>query len=116
VPALERQHQEDMQRAQVTVGTVRKSMAIVPAKCIRTNVAHVLDGGRPGRPVRFGIYFATASLLTSWPSLVSAMRRRLHVGFSRVIRSISAMISAETGGRPGRRDLCAQKRATSRLG
>jgi hypothetical protein len=49
----------------VTVGTVRKSIAIVPARCVRRNVPHVADGGRPGVPDRFGMYFATVSLLTS---------------------------------------------------
>ena len=49
----------------VAVGTVRKSTAIVPAKWSRTNVAHVVDGGRGGRPVVRGMYLATESLLTS---------------------------------------------------
>jgi hypothetical protein len=40
-------------------------VAIVPARCVRRNVPHVADGGRPGVPDRFGMYFATVSLLTS---------------------------------------------------
>jgi hypothetical protein len=35
------------------------------------------------------------------------MRRRLHIGLSRVMRSISSMTSAESGGRPCGRDLYA---------
>src|ERR1019366_2747117 len=42
----------------VTVGTVRKSIAMVPARCIRRNVPHVVDGGRRGAPGRFGMYLA----------------------------------------------------------
>src|SRR5271165_4147293 len=60
-------------------------MAMVPAKCIRTKVPQVVEGGRPGRPAGVGMYLATESLLTSWPSFASsaAIRRRLQVGLSR---------------------------------
>src|SRR5450432_2780648 len=100
----------------VTVGTVRKSIAIVPAKWVRRNVPHVVDGGRRGAPGRFGMYLETVSLLTSWPSLASsaAMRRLLQVRFSRVMRSISSITSAESGGRPRGRDLYAQNLANPR--
>ena len=62
---------------------------MVPSRCIRRNVRQVVDGRRRGAPGRFGMYLATVSLLTSWPSLASsaAMRRRLHIGFCRVMRS-----------------------------
>ncbi len=47
----------------VAVGTVRKSIAMVPAKCMRTNVPQVGDGRR-GRSEGFGMYFATVHLST----------------------------------------------------
>jgi hypothetical protein len=49
----------------VTVGTVKKSIAIVPTAWVRMNVPHVWDGGRGVRPNGRGMYFATASLPTS---------------------------------------------------
>jgi len=100
----------------VTVGTTRKSIAMVPARCIRRNGPQVVDGGRRGAPGRFGMYLATVSLLTSWPSLASsfAVRRRLHNGFSRAIRTMSATASGASGGRPTRLDFQAQKRAKPR--
>jgi hypothetical protein len=49
----------------VTVGTVRKSIAMVPARCVHRNVPHVVDGGRRGASGRLGMYLATVSLLTS---------------------------------------------------
>src|ERR1017187_4843475 len=45
----------------VTVGTVRKSIAIVPSRWLRRKVFHVCDGGRRGRGGGFGMYFATVS-------------------------------------------------------
>ena len=59
----------------VTVGTVRKSIAMVPARWSRTNVFQVCEGGRSGRSGGFGMYLATVSLSTQR-------------GFSREIRSI----------------------------
>src|ERR1035438_6451811 len=102
--------------SKVTVGTVRKSTAMVPARCVRRNVTQVIDGGRRGAPGRFGMYRATASLPTSWPSLASsfAIRRRLQSGFSRAICTMSATTSGASGGRPTRLDFQAQKRAKPR--
>jgi len=95
---------------------VRKSLAIVPARWFRKNVFHVCDGGRRRRFGGFGKYFATVSLLTTKPSFASSLviRRRLHVGFSRAIRPMSATISSASGGRPMRRDFQAQNRAKAR--
>ena len=100
----------------VTVGTVRKSIAIVPTAWVRMNVPHVWDGGRGGRPAGRGMYFATASLPTSWPSFASsfAIRRRLQSGFSRAIRTMSATTSGARGRRPARLGFQAQKRAKPR--
>jgi hypothetical protein len=79
---------------------------MVPARCVRRNVPQVVHGGRRGARGRLGMYLATLSLLASWPSLASsaAMRRRLHNGFSRAIRTISATTSGASGGRPTRLD------------
>src|SRR5579863_3537263 len=91
-------------------------MAIVPARWLRRKVFQVCDGGRRGRRGGLGMYFATASLLTSWPSFASsfAIRRRLHSGFSPAIRTMSSTISGASGGRPMRLDIDAQKRAKPR--
>jgi hypothetical protein len=59
----------------VTVGTVRKSIAIVPARWVRRKVLQVCDRGRGGRSGGFGMYFATVSLLTACPSLATCKRR-----------------------------------------
>jgi hypothetical protein len=89
---------------------------MVPARCIRRNLPQVVDGGRRGAPARLGMYLATVSLLTSWPSLASsfAIRRRLQSGFSRAICTTSATTSGASGGRPTRFDFQAQKRAKPR--
>jgi hypothetical protein len=94
----------------VTVGTVRKSTAIVPTRWLRTNVPQVCDG-RPGRADGFGMYFVTVSLSTRCPSFANspAMRRR-----PRAIRTMSATISAASGGRPIGFDFFAQNRAKPR--
>ena len=85
-------------------------MASVPARWLRTNVAHVCDARCRGRPGLTGMYFATVSLLTSCPSFASsaAIRRRLQVGFSRAICSINATTVAISAGRPTRLDFHAQ--------
>jgi hypothetical protein len=49
----------------VAVGTVRKSIAIVPARYKCRNAPHVTEGGRPTGRDGFGMYLATASLLTA---------------------------------------------------
>jgi hypothetical protein len=77
---FERQHEERVQHAERHVGTVKKSIAIVPTAWVRMKVPHVCDGGRGGRSAGRGMYFATASLPTSWPSFASsfAIRRPLN--------------------------------------
>jgi hypothetical protein len=62
------------------------------------------------------MYFATVSLSTRCPSFDNslAIRRRLQVGFSRAIRTMSATISPASGGRPIGFDLLAQNRAKPR--
>jgi hypothetical protein len=42
------------------------------------------------------------------------MRRRLHVGLSRAIRTISSTMTGSSGGRPAQRDRRAQKRTKPR--
>ncbi len=82
---FEREHEECASTAKVTVGTVKKSIAIVPTAWVRMNVPHVWDGGRGVRPTGRGMYFATASWPTSEPSFANsfAILLRLHNGFSR---------------------------------
>ena len=83
----------------ITVGRVRKSIAIVVPRWLRTKVLHVCDGGRRGRRAGGGMYLATVFLSTVMPSFASsqAMRRRLHGGFSRAMRRISATSSGDSG-------------------
>jgi len=55
------------------------------------------------------MYFATVLLSTLYPSIASspAIRRRLQVGFSWDMRTMSATISSDSGGRPIGLDLFA---------
>jgi len=66
--------------------------------------------------VGFGMYFATVSLSTEWPSFASslAILRRLQSGFSRAIRSMRLTRSDARGGRPTGRDFHAHQRAKPR--
>ena len=85
----------------VAVGTTKKSMDARQPTWFRRNVRQVCDGG-------FGcriMYLETVAWLISIPSLRSSpwMRGAPHNGFSRVMRRISVLTSAGSGGRPRRR-------------
>jgi hypothetical protein len=90
-------------------------MASVPARWLERNVPHVCERGRE-RGLRRGMYRATVSLLTTCPSLASshAVRRRLHVGFSRASRTMSSTMAGAIGRRPAQRERRAQKRTKPR--
>jgi len=96
--------------------TVKKSIAIVPARWLRAKVLQVCDGGRCGRGAGFGKYTATVSLSTACPSFASslAILRRLQNGFSRAICSMRLTSSGASGGRPTGRDFHAHHRAKPR--
>lgn len=81
-----------------TVGTIRKSMAPMPAEWLCRKVFQVCDRPRPP----FAMYLATVDCATSIPSFRSSpwMRGAPHSRLARLISRIRRRISAGTLGRP----------------